>query len=364
MKICVVGGTGNIGRSVTEKLIKEGHEVFCFNRGLKNKCPPGAHSINGDRNDPNQFENLLRKMNFDYAIDMICMNKDHALSTLRAFHNVKHLIICSSISTYGFGDKLLPINEESTLNPNTNYGRKKVEADNVFINYYKKNKFPVSILKLSLTYGPQMGLLRQISSDFSWIDRIRKGQPIIICDNGEARCQFMHVDDAAIAFKSLLGKKESFGEVFNLVDKNIYTWRQYHKTAMSIIGKNVKIIEVSFNELQKLKIPGFKLCREVFKNDLYFCSKKLNKVLPEFRSQISLEEGMRGVINHMDMNGVIEKSFIQNWEERIIRKKRNGTINNYLLINSFLFNVDRLIFFINRILKKILDKLTINIKKI
>jgi len=152
MKICVVGGTGNIGKSVTENLLKKGHEVFCFNRGLKKNIPSGAYSIIGDRNNPNQFENLLKNMNFDYAIDMICMNKDHALGTIRAFHKVKHLIVCSSISTYGFGNHILPIKEESPLIPITNYGIKKAEADNIFIDYYKKKKFPVSILKLSFFY--------------------------------------------------------------------------------------------------------------------------------------------------------------------------------------------------------------------
>jgi len=198
-----------------------------------------------------------------------------------------------------------------------------------------------------------MGLLRQISTDFSWIDRIRKGKPIVICDRGEAKCQFMHVDDAAKVFSSLLGKKECFGEIYNLVNKKIHTWKQYHQTAMSVIGKNVKIIEIPFVELQKVKIPGFKLCREVFKNDLYFCSEKLNKVLPNFTAEISLEEGMKEVIKNMDVNGSIKNSFIQNWEDRIITKKKKGTLNDFILLNSLLFNFDRLIFFIARILKKI-----------
>jgi hypothetical protein len=36
--------------------------------------------------------------------------------------------------------------------------------------------FPVTIIKPSSTYGPQMGLLRQVAWEFSWIDRVRKGK--------------------------------------------------------------------------------------------------------------------------------------------------------------------------------------------
>ena len=33
MKICVVGGTGNISTSIVKILLELGHDVTCFNRG-------------------------------------------------------------------------------------------------------------------------------------------------------------------------------------------------------------------------------------------------------------------------------------------------------------------------------------------
>ena len=51
MKICVIGGTGNISRSIVVQLINQGHDVYCFNRGLSGKVPDGAHQITGDRNN-------------------------------------------------------------------------------------------------------------------------------------------------------------------------------------------------------------------------------------------------------------------------------------------------------------------------
>jgi len=352
MKICIVGGTGNISTGIVNQLLKQGHNVFCFNRGTNGFVPNGAHSIIGDRNDQKLFEKKMQDAAFDCAIDMVCMNADQASSSIRAFNNVKHFIMCSTVSTYGINFDSLPITEDHPLRPTTDYGRNKANADDIFIEEYKKNGFPVTIIKPSTTFGPKMGLLRQISTDFSWIDRIRKGKPILICDDGSAKCQFMHVDDAALVFSSILGKKECIGQTYNMVDRKFYTWKEYHEMAMKVIGKRVELIEVPYVDLEKLKIPGFRLCRDVFSHNLHFSAEKLFKVLPEFRLKISLEEGMREVLEKMDKDGRIINSAKQNWEDRIIRKKRKGSIKSGLLINAFLYNFDRIIGAIGRKLSK------------
>ena len=59
--------------------------------------------------------------------------------------------------------------------------------------YLKKNNFPVTIIKSSTVYGPKGGLIRQVASvDFSWIDRVRKGKPIIVC--GDLNCARYEID--------------------------------------------------------------------------------------------------------------------------------------------------------------------------
>lgn len=353
MKIGIVGGTGNISRAIVKKLLEEGHEVYCFNRGIKGKIPKGAHLIIGDRNNEKSFEKLMQNHAFDFAIDMICMNSNQAMSSIRAFKFVKHLIVCSSISTYGYKHNLYPVKEDQELSPISAYGKNKAEADRIFLDSFKEKKFPVTIVKLSQTYGPEMGLLRQVSSDFSWIDRIREGKPILVCDDGSARCQFMHIKDTALAFSILIGKKKCIGEVYNLVAKKNYTWKEYHQLAMKVIGRDVDMVEVPFDYLKKFKIPGFKLCREVFSHDLYFSSEKFLKTFPEFLPQISLKEGMREVINQMDQDGRIKNHFPQNWEDRIIDIKKKGNIEDSVLINSLLFNLDRIIYFIKRKLLKL-----------
>ena len=75
--------------------------------------------------------------------------------------------------------------------------------------------------------------------------------------------------------------------------------------------------------------------------------------MPEFKSKISLNKGMQEVFKSMDEDGRIKNSFIQNWEDRIIRKKIKGKLKDGLLINAFLFNFDRIKMFIKRRIFKI-----------
>ena len=342
MKICVIGGTGNISTSIVKCLLKEKHEVFCFNRRQSGSVPEGSHSIIGDRNDQEVFEKAMQDESFDIAIDMVCMDASQALSSIRAFRNVRQFVMCSTVSTYGVQHDRFPITENHPLRPTTDYGRNKAKADAVLMDAHKRHGFPVTIIKPSTTYGPQMGLLRQISLDFAWIDRIRKGKPILICGDGNTKHQFMHVDDAALAFSGILGKKQCIGKVYNMVNRKHCTWAEYHTTAMKVIGNKVELIGIPYTDLERLKIPSFDICRDVFSHNLYYSSEKLFGDVPNFQPQISLEEGMRQVLKVMDRDGRIPNSDKLIWEDRIIKKQRQGNIDRNSLSNYFIKKLTRL----------------------
>ena len=77
MKVCVVGGTGNISTSIVKLLLNQKHEVICLNRGMSGSVPEGARVIIGDRRDQNAFEKKIQNESFDVAIDMFCFNANN-----------------------------------------------------------------------------------------------------------------------------------------------------------------------------------------------------------------------------------------------------------------------------------------------
>ena len=326
MKVCVVGGTGNISSSIVNLLLKKNHEIVCFNRGIRNILPSGVRLIKGDRSDTENFEKTMQLENFDAAIDMVCFNAYQAKSSIKAFRSVKHFIMCSSVVTYGNQYNSFPTNDDHPIRPYDDYGHNKAEADVIFMEEYEKNGFPVTIVKPSTVYGPKLGLFRQVgSTDFSWIDRARKGKPLIVCDDGNAKHQFIHADDAALAFAGILGKKNCIGQNYILTTSGFTTWREYHKIAMKVIGREVDLVGVPFSDLEILNIPSFDLCRNIFSHHSHYSCKKLMDDVPEFRPKISLESGMRQVIDLMDKTNKIPNSeHVNYWEDQIIKSKKIG----------------------------------------
>jgi nucleoside-diphosphate-sugar epimerase len=326
MRVCVVGGTGNISESIVRLLLAVGHEVSVFNRGQTHAEPPaGVRLIRGDRKDRAAFEAELQAGRFDAAIDMICYTAEDAASSIRAFRGVKHFVHCSTVCTYGVDYDWFPASEDHPLRPISDYGRNKVAADATFMEAFYREGFPVTIIKPSTTFGPRMGLLRQVAWEFSWIDRVRKGKPIAVCGDGKALHQFLHVDDAAPAFVHVIGRDRCVGQTYNMTKRGFITWADYHRVAMRVIGREVELVGIPLASLLAAKVPAVNVCEQIFAHNLYYDSERLFRDVPEFAPRISLEEGMSRVLEAMDREGRVPDSDTQDWEDRLIAaQKRVG----------------------------------------
>jgi len=322
MKICIVGGTGNISQSIVRLSLEQGHEVVCFNRGQTTKAPDAVRVIQGDRWNRDDFESKMQAEKFDAAIDMICFSAEDAASSVRAFRGIGWFVQTSTVCTYGIEYDYLPVDETHPLRPNTDYGRNKVAADDVYLEAYHREKFPVVIIKPSTTYGPVQGMLRQICWDFSWIDRVKKGKPIVVCGDGFAIHQHMHVDDIAQAFVGVIGKKHTIGQVYNAVNRGYITWADYHRLAGKILGREVELVGVPFEDLRKLNVPEVGILEDEFAYNAYYSSEKLFRDVLEFHPQISLEQGMTQVFEVMDREGRIPNSDELKWEDEIIERQK------------------------------------------
>lgn len=321
MKIVIVGGTGNISASIVDLLLRHGHEVTCYNRGRSGTLPDGVRLIRGDRNDREAFERAMQQGRFDAAIDMMCFSAEDAQSSIRAFRGVGHFVQCSTVCTYGVDYDWLPVTEDHPLRPTTGYGRGKVDADNVYLAAFYSEGFPVTIIKPSTTYGAKQGLLRQIARDYSWIDRIRKGKPILTGDGSLAH-QFLHVDDAAKAFVGVLGKSRCLGQTYNMCKSGFTTWAEYHRTAMRIIGRSVEMVSIPSEVLEAVDRDRFAYYVDMFAYDLYYSPERLFRDVPEFQPAISLEQGMIDVLEAMDRTGMTPDSDTMDWEDRLIAAQR------------------------------------------
>jgi nucleoside-diphosphate-sugar epimerase len=256
---------------------------------------------------------------------MICFTAEDAASSVRAFRGVGWFVQTSTTCTYGVQYDYLPVDETHPLRPNTDYGRNKVAADDVYLEAYHRERFPVVIIKPSTTYGPVQGMLRQICWDFTWIDRVKKGKPILVCGDGFAIHQHMHVDDIAQAFACVIGKEHTIGQVYNAVNRGYISWADYHRLAGRIFGRQIDLVGVPFEDLKYLNVPEIGILEDEFAYNDYYSSEKLFRAVPEFHPQISLEQGMSQVFEVMEREGRIPDSDELRWEDEIIEKQKRVT---------------------------------------
>lgn len=322
MKIGIVGGTGNISQAIVRLLLEKGHEVACFNRGQARTVPEGARVILGDRYDREYFERKMQAEKFDAAIDMMCFNAEDAASSVRAFRGVGWFVQTSTVCTYGIKYDYFPADETHPLHPITDYARSKAAADDVYLEAYHREKFPAVIIKPSTTYGPLQGMVRQVCWDFQWIDRVKKGKPILICGDGNALHQHLHVDDIAQAFVGVIGKEHTIGQIYNAVDRGYITWAEYHRLAGNVLGCEAELVGVPFEDLKRLNVPNFGICEEIFAHHVYYSSEKLFRAVPEFHPRVPLAQGMAQVFEAMERDGRIPNSDELKWEDEIIEKHK------------------------------------------
>ena len=325
MKVLVIGGTGNISRGIVAALLERNYEVVLFNRGQHVDPPPqDLRIIQGDRQNREDFEKKVAAENWDAVIDMISFNAEDAASALKACQGkVGHFIHCSTVMTYGPPFCGINIPETGPLQGESGYGLGKTAADNLLLNAHKQEGFPVTIFKPSYTHGPGMNLLRQVGGDGSWIDRLRKGKPILSAGDGLNYFQFLASRDAGDAFADIIGKSQCFGEIYNIVHPQPRTWDEWHTAAANALGVDIEIVHVSQETLIAISPERFSGLRGNFGHTQIFGHEKLASVIPEFNPKIPVIQSVAENIEWMDKHNRIPDSDADDIEDRIIETIRN-----------------------------------------
>ena len=325
MKVLIIGGTGNISRGIVAALQKGNHDVVLFNRGQHvDPPPPDVRVIHGDRQDRDNFETKVGAENWDAVIDMISFNADDASSAIRACQGrVGHFVHCSTVMTYGPPFSGINLPETAPLQGTSGYGLNKVEADNILLEAFKNDGFPVTIFKPSYTHGPGINLLRQVGGDGSWIDRLRKNKPILSAGDGLNYFQFLASGDAGVAFAGILGKSQCFGEIYNLVHPQARTWDEWHRAAADALGVDIEIVHVSQETLIAMAPERFSGLRSNFGHTQIFSHEKLDSVLPDFTPIIPVTESVAENIAWMDRHNRVTDSDVDDLEDQIIKAIRN-----------------------------------------
>ena len=233
MKILITGASGFIGSFIVEEALKRGLDTWAAVRGSSSKAYLQDERINLIALNLSLREELieqLRPHQFDYVVhaagvtkcidkrDFRRINTEGTKNLVLAFQQlkmpVKRFVYLSSLSVFGAIREQQPyeeIRETDTPQPNTEYGRSKLEAEQ-WLDTLKD--FPYVILRPTGVYGPR-------ERDYFLMAKSIKGHSDFAVGYKRQDITFVYVSDVVQAVFLAIEKGQT-GRKYFLSDGEVY----------------------------------------------------------------------------------------------------------------------------------------------
>lgn len=322
MKVLFIGGTGNISTSVSKLCIEKGIDLYLLNRGIRENTIEKAKVIYGDINNFVQIKDALKDHQWDAVVNWIAFNEKDVERDIELFRNkTKQYIFISSASAYQ-KPPLSPFITESTplKNPYWDYSRNKIACEERLNKAYREEDFPITIVRPSLTYDTVIPAAIGGWNEYTIIDRMKKGEKIIVHGDGTSLWVVTHAEDFAKGFVGLLGNIHAIGNAFHITTDEVLTWNQIYEIIADAAGIEPNIIHIpsDFIVAHENSLMGSLLGDKSY--SVIFDNSKIKKYVPDFKATISFKEGIERTL----------KWFEEKPERKLIRKETNEMMDRII----------------------------------
>lgn len=332
MKLLFIGGTGLISSACSELAVERGHELFLLNRSVSTKypAPEGATVLQGDIHaDASHLSALLAGQRFDAVVDFIAFHPYDIQRNLSLFRDkTDQFVFISSASTYQKPVKNYLITEETPLeNPFWEYSRNKIDSENLLMDEYRRNGFPVTIIRPSHTYGPSQIPFIYGSWLHPWtlIHRMRQGKPVIVPGDGTSLWVLTWNADFAKGLIGLLGNKRAIGEAFHITSDEVLSWDQIYLEVYQAAGADPNVIHIPSDYIARFDEHAVGSLIGDKSNSVVFDNSKIKKFVPEYNCKVKWSEGVRRSLAWFEAHPefqTIDEEAIQKWDKIIEAYRR------------------------------------------
>ena len=218
--ICVLGGTGFVGRSIAARLARDGYAIRIPTRNRQRArrllVLPGLELIQADVHDPEQLTELVRGSAAVINLIGILNERGHDGSGFQRAHVELAEKLVEACRKSGV-KRLLQM---SALKANaergpSHYLRSKGEAEQV-IKGRAGHNIKYTIFRPSVIFGPDDSFCNRFA-------RILRFSPVLPLAQLGARFAPVYVGDVADAFVGALEDSRSFGKTYELCGPEVYT---------------------------------------------------------------------------------------------------------------------------------------------
>ncbi|HEY3380064.1 MAG TPA: NAD-dependent epimerase/dehydratase family protein [Armatimonadota bacterium] len=303
MRVLVIGGTGLISTAIVEQLIARGHDVVLLNRGkTRSRLSVTIPVITCNRQDVQAFHAAMRELTVDAVIDMAAFRAEESQAAYEAFRGrIKHFIHCSTVCVYGGPLSMLPAREDELHTPVSEYGLNKSACEACLMARYTQDGFPVTIMRPSHTYGEGGTIIHTLGGDTAYLDRLRKGLPVVVHGDGQSLWASAHISDVARAFVNVLGNDTAIGEAYQVTGDEWMTWNQYYATVAAVLGGRFVPVYIPSVDLHGMAPEETASTYEIFQWPSIFDNGKAHRDLG-YAYRIRWEEGARRTIRWIENN--------------------------------------------------------------
>ena len=166
-------------------------------------------------------------------------------------------------------------------------------------------------------------LISQLSSrkhPYTMIDRMLKGEPIILPDDGQSLWTLTYSGDFAHAFIDILGNPKTYGEFYHLTGEKVYTWEQINEFICEAVGVKPNVVYIPSEYIikhfpeYKAEIYGDKLTSTTFDNS------KIKSVAKHYQSVIEYKDIVKLAVQRLKDQielQVIDDEFNERYDQLI-----------------------------------------------
>lgn len=300
MKFLFIGGTGLISSACSDLALARGHELHILNRSVSTKypLPDGATLLEADVHaDEAHLAELLAGHRFDAVVDYIAFTAEDIQRDLRLFRDrTDQFVFISSASAYQKPVHNYLITEETPLeNPFWDYARNKIACENLLMEEYRENRFPVTIIRPSHTYGPTQIPLAVSSWGYPWtvVDRMRHGRKVIVPGDGTSLWVLTWNADFAKGLVGLLGDKKAIGEAFQITSDQVLSWDQIYLEVYQALGLEPNVIHIPSDLIARFDEHALGSLIGDKANSVVFDNSKIKRFVPDYNCQVDWAEGLQ-----------------------------------------------------------------------
>ncbi len=238
-RICILGGSGFVGRHIVERLVAQGHFVTVPTRRRERAkhlyLLPTVDVVQADVHDSATLARLFARC--DVVVNLVGIlqsrsGQPYGPDFARVHVELPQKVVAACIDA-GVPRLLHMSALKADADAPSEYLRSKAEGEAAVIG--ARGRIAATIFRPSVVFGPEDQFLNVFA-------RIQKILPVVFLACPDARFQPIYVGDVARAFVDSLELDESFDKAYDLVGPKVYTLRELVEYAGNASGHSRPII--------------------------------------------------------------------------------------------------------------------------